>query len=231
VNGSDYYTASAVRELDRLAIEKHQIPGFELMMRAGTAAYKALMHKWPTTRELAIFCGTGNNGGDGFIVAALALSNGLQVEIYVAGKLSSITGDARKALDYAESRQASITSLAGSFKGFAEFKARAKNMVLIDALLGTGLKGHVREPFKEIIHLINTSNLPVLAIDIPSGLCSDTGEILGSAIKADLTVTFIGRKIGLVIAHGPEQTGELIFNSLDVPPEIYAQVKPAPFKS
>ena len=222
------YTAAAVRELDRLAIEEHHIAGFELMLRAGTAALQALLKKWPDTRKLIIFCGTGNNGGDGFVMAALALNQGLKADIYLAGLPENITGDARKAMDFAINQHANIKPLIAAFSEFAVADAKSIPTIIVDALLGTGLSGKVREPCNDIIDLINSSTLPVTAIDIPSGLCSDTGEILGNAVKADLTVTFIGRKIGLYLAHGPEFSGEIVFDDLAVPDDIYHHVKPCP---
>ncbi|MAM71376.1 MAG: NAD(P)H-hydrate epimerase [Gammaproteobacteria bacterium] len=219
-----YYTAAQTQKLDRLAIEKHGIPGFDLMQRAGKAAFSALKTKWPFCRNLIIFCGTGNNGGDGFIVGTLAKISGMNATVYLAGSEENISGDARLALDQAKDNEVNIKPVS-EFSNIRETPAAADSTVIIDALLGTGLKGDVREPYSDIIHEINVSALPVLAIDIPSGLCSDTGAILGNAVKADLTVTFIGRKVGQINAQGPEYCGELVFDSLDVPEIIYAELQ------
>ena len=100
--------------------------------------------------------------------------------------------------------------------------------MIVDAILGTGLTGQVKGDSLTAIGLINASGLPVLAVDIPSGLCSDTGAILGEAIAADITVTFIGRKLGQVSGEGPRLCGELVFNDLAVPPAIYSQVTSQP---
>ena len=216
-----YYTAAATRELDRLAIEEHNIPGFELMQQAGKAAFNALLEKWPNVRKLIILCGTGNNGGDGFIIGGLAQEAGLEIDLFIAGDITNIKGDALKALEFA-------TKLGLSTRPASEFfvvtKDNPHNTIVVDALLGTGLAGKVREPFFDLINKINTSALPVLALDIPSGLCSDTGETLGVTVKADMTVTFIGRKIGLITNSGPELVGELVFDDLNVPEAVYTKV-------
>ena len=103
-------------------------------------------------------------------------------------------------------------------------KNKNAEIVIVDALLGTGLTGKVREPFSHLITEINASTLPVLAVDIPSGLCSDSGEILGNAVRADLTITFIARKIGLITNSGPEFVGKLLFDGLNVPDDVYTKV-------
>lgn len=216
-----YYTAAAVRELDRIAIEECHIPGFELMQRAGKAAFTALLQAWPATRQLLVFCGTGNNGGDGFVIAALARAAGLDACICLVGDQAGIKGDARKALALAEAQHITIKDAAQ-----CQLTADAANTVIVDALLGTGLRGNVREGFRAAIDAINASGLPVLAADIPSGLCSDTGAVLGAAVRADVTVTFIGRKAGLVLGAGPQQCGRIVFDDLAVPPQIYARVTP-----
>lgn len=222
-----YYTAAAVRELDRIAIEKHGIPGFELMQRAGRAAFRVLLQHWPETRHLLVICGTGNNGGDGFIVAGLAAEAGMSAEVYLAGETDSIQSDARKAMDFALQRQVPILPaielypLSSASPAFSSPKT-----VIIDALLGTGLSGQVRTPTRQLITQVNASGLPVLALDIPSGLCSDTGKVLGEAIRADVTVTFIGRKVGQVRDKGPGLCGQLVFDNLGVPSTVYAQVNP-----
>ena len=219
-----YYSAAASRELDRLTIEEYGIPGFELMQRAGRAAFDALLTKWPDTRKLIILCGTGNNGGDGFIIGVLAQNYGLQVTLFLAGNKSRIKGDAKKAMDYALKHKVNISPSDGFTHFQNEELPDSGNTVLVDALLGTGLENEVREPFLHLIEQINNIGLPVLAVDIPSGLCSDTGEVLGQAVKADMTVTFIGRKIGLIKKSAPEYIGELKFDDLGVPAEVYSRV-------
>ncbi len=220
-----YYTAAAVRELDRLAIEECHIAGFELMQRAGRAAFAELQQRWPATQQLLVFCGTGNNGGDGFVIAALARAAGLGACIALVGDRASIKGDARMALALAEAQHVPFVDVAACMQ-----MGDAPHTVIVDALLGTGLRGEVRESFRTAIDAINASGLPVLAVDIPSGLCSDTGAVLGAAVRADVTVTFIGRKAGLVSGEGPHYCGRIVFDDLAIPPQLYDRVTPALMK-
>ena len=210
------YRADAVRELDRLAIEVHGVPGYSLMSRAGAAAFSVLRERWPDARRVAVFCGVGNNGGDGFVLARLARAAGLDVRIVQVGDGERLRGDARTAAEAA--RAAGLTPVCPA-------DAAIDNVdVLIDALFGTGLERPVEGTWREAVQAINAQAQPVLAIDIPSGLHADTGSVLGVAVRADRTVTFIGRKRGLYTGEGPEFAGAIDFADLKVPPDIYAKV-------
>lgn len=212
------YTAAQVRALDRCAIDEHRIPGIQLMKRAGRAAFDVLLQRWPQPERIHIVCGTGNNGGDGFIVAALAAERGIPVSVWQVGDAAKIAGDALFARRFAERAGVTIKPFTNDVLG---------DGVIVDALLGTGLGGDVREPFAAAIAAINSSELPVLAIDIPSGLCSDSGRVLGAAVRAQSTVTFIGLKRGLFTGDAADVCGEIHFRSLDVPAEIYQRIVPA----
>lgn len=224
MTGDALYTAEQTRELDRLAIEKYRIPGYELMQRAGKAAWQALRSRWPDAKSLLVFCGSGNNGGDGFVIASLARRSGLDVKVILADAPDRIHGDALKAFQQALA-DGIKPEPASVFEYPSSGLTPAGSTVIVDALLGTGLKGKVRDPYTSLITLINQSSLSVLAVDIPSGLCSDTGIILGCAVRANLTVTFIGRKIGMTLAQGPECCGDIIFNSLAIPAAVYADLR------
>jgi hydroxyethylthiazole kinase-like uncharacterized protein yjeF len=223
MNPVKYYTAAQTREFDRLAIEQYHIPGFELMCRAGHATWEALQSRWPEVKVLLIFCGTGNNGGDGFVISSLAKRAGLEVTVILAGDPEKITGDALKAKQQALADRVPIIQ-ASQFNRLEPEPGVTGSTVIVDALLGTGLAGSVRAPYKRLISLINANALPVVSVDIPSGLCSDTGVILGSAVKADLTVTFIARKIGMILAQGPQYCGDIIFDTLGIPDAIYQEL-------
>jgi len=219
-----YYLARDVRELDRLAIEEHHIPGFTLMQRAGAAAYQAILERWPDTRRLLCFCGSGNNGGDGYVIAALAREHDRQAVVIAVGKPQNLQGDARLAYDMAQRQGVMVQAFD---PGLSPTELASPGTVIVDAMLGTGLTGDVRGDYLAAITLVNDSGCPVAAVDIPSGLCSDTGRILGLAVKADLTVTFIGRKLGMIENAGPGCCGDIVFDNLDVPREIYRRVTPA----
>ncbi len=208
----DLYSAQQVRDLDARLIAAGT-PGFELMRRAAHAAWRALRRQWPDAGEITVLAGHGNNAGDGYLIAALALRAGWRVRVLAVGEASRLSGDAASA--HGEARSVGVAIDAWSER--AELRG-----VLVDALLGTGLGGEVREPYASAIGAINASGLPVLAVDIPSGLSADTGQVLGCAVNADLTVTFIGLKLGLFTASGPDQCGELVFDGLDADSALIA---------
>ncbi len=214
------YRAEQLRELDRIAIETFGIPGIELMDRAGCAAFERLRALWPEARSVAVLCGTGNNGGDGYIVARLAREAGMQVSLYQVGDEERLTGDALLARRLA--MQLGVSPQPWQGRDLEEFD------LLVDGLLGTGLRGGaVSGPWAEVIESMNGSGVPVLALDIPSGLSADTGVPLGVAVKARATVTFIGRKQGLYTGEGPDHCGEVFLEELGVPREAYDLVSPS----
>lgn len=209
------HRAVGVRELDRIAIEEVGIPGFTLMRRAGRAAFRLLQASWPQARRIAVLCGAGNNGGDGCIVAAEAARHGLEVALYLLAPRERLRGDAAAAL--ASALEAGVAPR--PWEG--ELPAAD---VIVDALLGTGLAGPVRDAYREVIEAINRAAAPVLAIDVPSGLCSDTGTVLGAAVLASQTISFIGMKLGLLTGEGRSFAGCLHFDDLQVPAEVLARV-------
>jgi NAD(P)H-hydrate epimerase len=213
------YRATDVRTLDDVAIHQYEIPGSTLMERAGTAAFNVLKSNWPDAKHITIVCGTGNNGGDGYVIARLAQEVGVKVQVLHAGSVSQLKGDAKTAAD--KLIKAGIKPV-----NFSTGKLTGAD-VIVDALLGTGLDRAVTGEMKTIIDDINLSGIPVYSIDIPSGLNADTGSIMGCAVKAEATVTFIGLKQGLFTGQGSACAGKIYFNDLSMPPDIYKQVTPA----
>ena len=208
------YRAAQVRELDRIAIEEDAIPGAELMARAGRAAFDLLRERWPDARDITVVVGTGNNGGDGFVVAELARVLGLSVRVLQVGDSERLRGDA---LLHAERDRAAH----GSWKVFDSLPAQTD--VIVDAVFGTGLEREVTGRWAEVIQAINDHPAPVLAIDVPSGLHSDTGCVLGSTVQAAATISFIGLKQGLFTGDGPTCSGTVYFDALAVPARVYAR--------
>lgn len=204
--------------MDRIAIQDSGIPGIELMNRAGAAAFEVLRQRWPETQRIVILCGGGNNGGDGYVVARLAHNAGLQVTVVTPPNLKEPQGDALEARDAWLQQGGRIE----------EFDRRVLNArgVLVDGLLGTGLDKPVRGAYAEIIEAVNRSALPVLALDISSGLNADTGVPLGGAIRAECTVTFVGLKRGLFTGQALDYCGELRFSDLAIPAEVYQRLEP-----
>jgi NAD(P)H-hydrate epimerase len=213
------YRAAQVRELDRIAIQERGIPGFELMSRAGHEVFLLLKKQWPDARSVAVFCGSGNNAGDGYIIAKLALDAGLQVCVYAVSDPEKLQGDALAAYQqYSDAKGTVMPFRAG----------QAVNAdVLVDALLGTGLDRPVGGIYAEAIQAINAHPSPVIAVDIPSGLNADTGNVMGCVIKAECTVTFIGLKQGLFTGQAAEHCGKICYAQLGVPDDVFSRIKAA----
>lgn len=212
------YSAAQLRELDRIASEAVGIPGYTLMTRAGECSWGCLREYWPAARAIAVVCGTGNNGGDGFVVARLALVAGWRVTLLQVGASDRIRGDALLA------REAFIAA-GGEIAAFTPAALQGAE-VIVDALLGTGLGKPVKGEWRAAIEAVNRAGVPVLALDMPSGLQADTGAVSGSAVRAARTVTFIGRKPGLFTGEGPDFAGAVSHFDLEVPPEVYQRVDP-----
>jgi hydroxyethylthiazole kinase-like uncharacterized protein yjeF len=213
------YSAAQVRELDRLAIAEAGIPGYMLMTRAAEACWAVLRSHWPDMRSVTVFCGAGNNGGDGFIIARLALQKHWQVQLYQLGDPARMHTDARQA-------RAEFVSAGGQVHPYAP-GAPIAGEVIVDALLGTGVDRPLEGLWRAAIDTINTFAIPVLAVDIPSGLQADSGAVAGAAIRAQQTVTFIGRKTGLYTGAAADYCGDISFADLGVPADILRQVPAA----
>lgn len=214
----DLYRAAQVRELDRIAIEHQGIPGSTLMERAGTGAFKLLCDTWPKAQNITVVCGTGNNGGDGFVLARLALQAGKQIQVLQLGSPDRIKGDALANHD-------AFIALGGEVKPFTELSHPTD--VVVDGIFGTGLEREVAGEWHQAIEMINRFHSPILALDIPSGLHSDSGHILGLAIKANATISFIGLKQGTLTGSGPDCCGRIFFDDLAVPDVVYEGTPPS----
>lgn len=216
------YRADQVRDLDRAAIERHNLPGSILMERAGAAAFLAMREAWPKARRIAVFCGVGNNGGDGFVLARQAHQDGLEVSVFQVGDPAQIAGDAFAALQRLQG--AGIEPSPWSASTTDSQLAQAD--IVVDALLGTGLKRPVEGVWRDAIEVVNGANGSVLALDVPSGLDADSGQVAGVAVQADLTVSFVGLKRGMLTAAGPQHCGHIAFDDLKVPADVYADHPP-----
>lgn len=198
------HDAAQVRALDARLMAAGT-PGAVLMQRAAQAAWRALRRRWPQLRKLCVLAGPGNNAGDGYLLAVLARRAGWDVQVYSLADPARLRDAAAQA--YAEACAQGVQ--------VQPWHAEAVlDGLLVDAMLGTGLAGELREPYATAVARVNASGLPCLALDIPSGLCADTGRLWGAAVRADLTVTFIALKLGLFTGAGPDQVGELCFADL-----------------
>jgi NAD(P)H-hydrate epimerase len=208
------YTAAQVRELDARVIAAGT-PGLDLMQRAAAACWQALRMRWPQAGAITVFTGAGNNAADGFLIAAMAQHAGWQVTLYTLADTARFVGDAAAA--FAQARDAGVACQPWA-------PGAPLRGVVVDALFGTGLARDVTGSYQQAIAAINGSGLGVLAVDIPSGLSADTGHVLGEAVRAQLTVTFIGLKLGLFTGEAPAYVGALVFDDLQAPAAIVAQV-------
>ncbi|WP_122315999.1 NAD(P)H-hydrate dehydratase [Pseudomonas cichorii] len=206
------YSAAQVRDLDSRLIAAGT-PGLELMQRAAHATWRAIRRQWPQAEVLTVLAGRGNNAGDGYLVAALAHKAGWQVKVLTVADPAGLSGDAATA--HGEALAAGVD--------IQPWASQALFGVVLDALLGTGLSGEVREPYLSAIKAINAGGLPVAAVDIPSGLSADTGRALGIAVRAELTVTFIGLKLGLLTGDAVDLVGQLVFDDLQADAALVAQ--------
>ncbi len=212
------YSAGQVRALERAAIEVHGIPGIQLMDRAGAVAYEHLRERWREADRMTVLAGLGNNGGDGYVVARLARADGLRVRVLQLGDPGQIHGDAALSL-------AAYRGSGGEIASFTDSAGLPRRPgVLVDALLGTGLDRPAEGPWAAAIAAVNAARAPVLAVDIPSGLHADTGAEMGIAVRADVTLTFVGLKQGLFTGSGPDCCGEIRLADLGIPADAYAGV-------
>ena len=197
--------AAAQRAMDTWAIEERAIPGLELMERAGTGLADVICTHYPAGR-VAVVCGKGNNGGDGFVVARVLRARGREVSVHVLARPDEYRGDARTNLERISEPE---TFGRGSLDGAT---------VVVDAILGTGFSGEVREPSAGAIEAINASGAAVVACDVPSGVDASTGEVTGLAVRATRTVTFHAAKPGLWIAPGKVHAGTVHVVDIGIPP-------------
>lgn len=210
---SALYTAAQVRELDRQTIERFGIPAPELMQRAGAAAFELLRKRWPDARRVCVLAGTGNNGGDGFVLARLAREAGLEAAVLQLGEREAISETARV-------HATAWDAAGGEWRRFDGIPGDCE--LIVDAMLGTGLQRDLGGEFKAAVEAVNAHRAPVLAMDIPTGLDADRGTILGAAVRADLSVSFIGLKRGMFTADAVDCCGEIRFDALEVPAAVYA---------
>ncbi len=209
------FSAADSRELDRKTIEEHGVPSLQLMENAATALSDAA-EKLAASKSAAIFCGSGNNGGDGIAAARILNSRGFSVRVFLVGSKEKLSRDAAAMEERLVECGLTLEEYTGS-DGALEFIRSAG--VLIDAMLGTGLNNPVRGKYSEAIELINSLEIPTVAADIPSGVSSDTGEILGCAVKADATVSFGFAKIGHFIEPGCVNVGDLTVADIGILPD------------
>lgn len=214
------YQTQQIREFERLAEERFSLSSQSLMLRAGKAACDFLFKRWPQAKKITFFCGSGNNGGDGYILAELAYQRGIQVTIWQVGSLENMKSEAAKAA-LKLCREAELPMYP-----FNEMADLNHPDLIIDAICGTGLHDPVSDEVAAAIKKMHRSHAPIFAIDVPTGINADTGQSLGVAVQATATITFIGLKLGLLTGGGISYVGELIVNDLQLPDELFELIPP-----
>jgi NAD(P)H-hydrate epimerase len=212
------YSAAQVRALDAFEIEKRRVPGFTLMTRAAEGALKLLRARWPQARRIAVVCGAGNNGGDGYVLARLAQAAGLEALVLAVTPPDRLTGDAHRA-------QEECLAAGGHAHPFAADALSGCDLI-VDGLLGTGFKPPARPETLAVIRAINAARRPVLALDIPSGVDADSGAVEDDAVRAELTLSFVGLKSGLFLGAGPGYAGVVLLDDLGVVAPLLPEFTP-----
>ena len=209
------YSADTVRKIDQLAITELNNNALKLMNRAGMAAFDELVESFGQPGLITVFCGSGNNAGDGYILAARASQKRIPVQVVELSQTHKFSDETLRARQYAVDSNVSMIDFDPDLE--------IQEGVIVDCLLGIGYKGQLRQPYDKAIKLINAAELPVLAMDIPSGLNADTGAVEDNAVSADITVTFVAAKAGLFTGKGPALCGEVIYHSLDISEQLFEQ--------
>lgn len=212
------YSIEQVRKIEQKIIKSFNILAFDLMKKAGTFAFDTIIKHYPDINNITVICGMGNNGGDGYITASCAAQKGLEVRCLEVGDPEDQTNTARQAKEFALA--CGVSPLPYSAQMIP------KNTLIVDALVGIGVKGNIKGSLEEAVKTINTSNNAVVAIDIPSGLDANTGEPLGQTIKAQLTVTFIASKKGLYLQNAKQYCGKVEYSNLGINPNVFEEFAP-----
>lgn len=205
-------SVSQAQAFDRHAQEKLGIPSFILMENAGRGVAEEAAVMLGKKKRVAVVCGVGNNGGDGLVAARHLLNSGKQVSIYIIGKRSKLKADPRTNFTVLSRMKARIRWV----RSLHDLKGIGNSDLIIDAIFGIGLSSEVRKPYSEIIDLLNRSRKPILAVDVPSGLDADTGKVMGTAVKARRTVTFVALKKGFSRADGPKHCGKVMVRDIGI---------------
>jgi len=213
------FGAAGTREIDALAASELGLAGETLMERAGRAAFDHIVRRWPEASRILVLAGAGNNAGDGYVVGRLAREAGLEVGLV---QLLAPASDGAAGHNYAQLAPLGIRVVDAA--GIAA--ALTPDTVVVDAVFGTGLTRPIEGRIADVFDVVNAADVPRVALDVPSGVAADTGALLGTAFDADLTVTFIAPKLGLVTGAGLATAGELVLDDLGVSARLVDRVVP-----
>jgi NAD(P)H-hydrate epimerase len=214
--------AAQMREADRYTIEDIGIPSLVLMENAGRqvvaaieAAYEARLE-----RRVGVLCGRGNNGGDGFVVARTLIQRGVDAAVFVIGSVAEVRGDARTNLDILGRLGATVVEVGDEQTWELHFSEISQCSLIVDAIFGTGLKAPLAGMMETVVADINASGIPIVSIDLPSGMSADTPHLIGDCIDASMTVTLAAPKLPLVLPPGEAHAGDVVIADIGIPPDV-----------
>ena len=211
----EYLESRLIRQIDAAAVEELGMAGLLLMENAARGACDVLETAMPQGR-IIIVSGPGNNGGDGLAMARLLAANGIDSEVHLVPAGKSLTDDAQSNLEFLY--RSGINVVEADEKNLRTvLEVLTPDDWIVDALMGTGIRGTLRSPFVEIVNAINRSSARVLSVDVPSGLDADTGEPCGVAVRAEVTVTFVATKVGFRFPHALPFLGRVVVRQIGVP--------------
>lgn len=212
-------TAESMQKVDKRAIEEFGVPGLTLMENAGRCCVDEIIRGFGLKGHAVILAGKGNNGGDGYVIARLLSLKGWSVKVIILADREQISGDAAVNLEKLPPEMTVFCTKSGELST-RYTEEISQTDIIIDALFGTGLASSISGIYLEAVNLINSSNPPVLSVDIPSGVNGTTGLVMGGAVRADITVTFAAAKLGHVLFPGSELTGRLVIADIGIPAEV-----------
>src|SRR2546423_12520079 len=214
--------AAQMREADRRTIEEIGIPSIVLMENAGRQAVAAMetMYSDLSERQVAVLCGRGNNGGDGFVIARTLVQRGVDVAVFLIGAVAEVRGDARVNLEILGRLGLTVVEVADSQAWELHFSELSDCTLIVDAIFGTGLNAPVTGLIQSVIADVNASGIPVVAIDLPSGLSADSPDPPGDSIDAGLTVTIAAPKLPLVLPPAEMRAGDIVIADIGIPASV-----------
>src|SRR5499426_4102647 len=216
-------TAAQMREADRYTIDEIGIPSLVLMENAGRQVVAAIEATYESKLDgrVAVLCGRGNNGGDGFVVARTLLQHGIETSVFMIGALADVRGDARTNLDILGRLGVTVVEIADEQSWELHFSEISQCSLIVDAIFGTGLKAAVSGMMETVIADVNASDIPIVAVDLPSGMSADTPHLIGDCIDASLTVTLGAPKLPLVLPPGETYAGDVVIADIGIPIEVF----------
>jgi NAD(P)H-hydrate epimerase len=214
--------AAQMREADRYTIEEIGIPSLVLMENAGRqvvaaieASFEAALHG-----RVAVLCGRGNNGGDGFVVARTLQQRGIDTAVFVIGAVADVRGDARINLDILGRLGVTVVEINDEQSWELHFSEISQCSLIIDAIFGTGLRSPLGGMLETVVADVNAADIPIVAIDLPSGISADTAHLIGDCIDASMTVTLAAPKLPLILPPGEAYAGDVVIADIGIPYEV-----------